>query len=83
MDDSNNSSDGDNVYKERMEPMLVLLSDSYSDDNNISVCDSRPFSYFAYIITDYYCPNQIVNNFSLRRLFYSKWCCKNNCCSST
>jgi len=46
-------SGGGDVYKERAEPMLVLLSDSYSDDDNISVCDSRPSSSSAYTITDH------------------------------
>ena len=30
-----------------------------------------------------YCPNEMVNNFVLRRIFYSKQCYKNNRCSST
>jgi len=38
---------GDDVYKEKVEPMLVSLSDSYSEDE-ISVCDSRPSFYPAY-----------------------------------
>ena len=29
-----------------------------------------------------YCPNRMVNNFGLRRLFYSKRCFKNDCYSS-
>jgi len=44
---------GGNVYKGRVEPMLVSLSDSYSDDNDISVCDNRPSLSPAYTITDY------------------------------
>ena len=44
--------DGD-VYRERAEPVLVLLSDSYSEDNKISVCDSRYSFYPAYTTTDY------------------------------
>ena len=47
------SSSGD-VYKGRAEPMLVSLSVSYSEDDSISVCDSRPSSCSAYIITDYF-----------------------------
>jgi len=35
---------GSDVYKGRAEPVLVSLSDSYSDDDNISVYDSRPSS---------------------------------------
>jgi len=32
------------VYKGKAEPMLVSLSDSYSEDNSISLGDSRPSS---------------------------------------
>jgi len=39
VDDSNNV-DSDNVYRGRVKPVLVLLSDSYSEDK-ISVGDSR------------------------------------------
>ena len=65
---------GKDVYKERAEPMLVLLSDSYSDDEAISVSDSRYSSYPAYTDTDYflstnYCPKENVNYFVLRRMF--------------
>ena len=35
------------------------------------------------LTTSNYCPNRMVNNFGLRRLFYSKRCFKNDCCSST
>ena len=56
--------------------MLVSLLDSYSEDEEISVCDSRPSSSPAYIITDYlstgYCPNGNVCYFVLRRTFYSR-----------
>ena len=41
---------GEDVYKRRAEPVLVLLSDSYSDDDTISVGDSRYSSYTAYTI---------------------------------
>ena len=44
---------GVDVYNGKTEPALVLVSDSYSEDEIISVCDSRPFSSPAYIITDY------------------------------
>ena len=49
--DNDGGGDGigsDNVYKERAKPMLVLLSNLYSNDE-ILICDSRPFSCFAYI----------------------------------
>ena len=43
------------MYKGRAEPMLVSLSDLYSDDEAISVSDSRYSSYPAYTDTDYFC----------------------------
>ena len=45
---------GKEVYNRRAEPMLVSLSDSYSDDEAISVSDSRYSSYPAYTGTDYF-----------------------------
>ena len=42
------------MYNGRAEPMLVSLSDSYSDDEAISVSDSRYSSYPAYTDTDYF-----------------------------
>jgi len=53
-DDSGGGDGGDgDVYRGRAEPMLVSLSDSYSEDDKISVCDSRYSSYPAYTTTDY------------------------------
>ena len=49
-DDDGSSEGGDDVYKERVEPMLVSLSDLYSDDDAISVGDSRYSSYPAYTV---------------------------------
>ena len=43
-----------NVYKGRAEPMLDSVSDSYSEDDSISVRDSRPSSCPAYTVTDYF-----------------------------
>jgi len=45
---------GDNVYRGSAEPVLVSLSDSYSDNDKISVSDSRYSSYPAYTDTDYF-----------------------------
>ena len=74
------------MYKGRADPVLVSLSDSYSEDKEISVCDSRLSSSPTYTITDYlstgYCPNGNVCYFVLRRMFYSKQCFKNDRCSS-
>jgi len=77
---------GSDVYNGRVEPMLVLLLDSYSEDEEISVCDSGLSSSPAYTITDYlstgYCPKEKVYDVDLRRSFYSKQCFKNICYSS-
>ena len=45
---------GEDVYNGRVEPVLVSLSDSYSEDDSISVCASKPSSCPAYTITDYF-----------------------------
>jgi len=63
------------VYNGRTEPALVSVSDSYSKDKEISVGDSGPSSSPTYTLTNYlsgYCPKENVNDFGLRRLFYSK-----------
>ena len=43
---------GDDMYNGKTEPALVSVSDSYSDDEAISVSDSRYSSYPAYTTTD-------------------------------
>ena len=67
---------GDDVYSGNTKPALVLVSDSYSEDEIISVCDSGPSSSPTYTITDYlstgYCPKKNVYDFGLRRPFYSR-----------
>ena len=50
MGDGDDCGGGGNVYNGRAESMLVLLSNSYSEDNAISVGDSRYSSYSAYTI---------------------------------
>ena len=45
---------GDDVYNGKTEPVLVSVSDSYSDNEAISVSDSRYSSYPAYTATDYF-----------------------------
>ena len=74
------------MYKERVEPVLVLLLDSYSEDKKISICDSGSFSSSTYTITDYlstsYCPKEKICDVVLRKMFYSKQFLKNDCCSS-
>ena len=53
---------GGDVYNGRAEPVLVSLSDSYSEEKEISVCNSEPSSSPAYTITNYlstgYCPKK-------------------------
>ena len=63
VDDEGGGSVGDDdVYKGKTEPALVLVSDSYSKDKIILICDSRPSSSPAYTATDYlstgYCPRE-------------------------
>jgi len=45
---------GDDMYNGKTEPALVSVSDSYSDDEAISVSDSRYSSYPAYTATNYF-----------------------------
>jgi len=45
---------GEDVYSGRAEPVLVSLSDSYSENKEISVCGSGLSSSPAYTITDYF-----------------------------
>ena len=63
------------MYNSRTKPALVSVSDSYSEDEEISVGDSGSSSSPTYTLTDYlsgYCPKGNVNDFDLRRSFYSK-----------
>ena len=53
-DDGGGGDGGENVYKGKAEPMLVSLSNSYSEDDSILIGDSRPSSCPAYILTDYF-----------------------------
>ena len=45
---------GEDVYSGNAEPVLDSVSDLYSEDEIISVYDSRPSSSPAYTITDYF-----------------------------
>ena len=58
------------MYSGRAEPVLVSLSDSYSEDEEISVCDSGPSSSPAYIITDYF--YQLATALRKGKQFWSK-----------
>jgi len=42
------------VYSSKTEPALVSALDSYSEDEAISISDSRYSSYLAYTATDYF-----------------------------
>ena len=45
---------GKDVYKGKADPMLVSLSNSYSEDDSISISNSRPSSCPAYMLTNYF-----------------------------
>ena len=45
---------GEEVYSGNTEPALVSVSDSYSEDEEISVGDSGPSSSPTYTLTDYF-----------------------------
>ena len=53
-DDDCGGEGGEDVYRGRTEPALVSVSDSYSEDEIISVRDSGPSSSPTYTITDYF-----------------------------
>ena len=60
-DEGGGGEDGDDMYKSKTEPALVSVSDSYSEDEEISVGDSGPSSSPTYMLTDYlsgYCPKK-------------------------
>jgi len=83
-DDDGGGVGGESVYSGNTEPALVSVSDSYSEDEEISIGDSGPSSSPTYMLTDYlsgYCPKGKVYDFVLRRMFYSKQGFKNSCCS--
>jgi len=66
------------MYKSKEEkPVLVSLSESHSELNTISVDASRYSFHSAShcLLTTYatnYCLSENVNNFDLKRLFYSR-----------
>ena len=53
-DDDGGGDGGEEVYSGKTEPALVLVLDSYSDDEAISVSNSWYPSYPAYTVTDYF-----------------------------
>jgi len=54
IDDGGGGVRGEDVYNGKTEPALVSVSDSYSEDEIISVRDSGPSSSPTYTITDYF-----------------------------
>ena len=54
MGDDGSGVGGEDVYNGKAEPVLVSVSDLYSDNDVISVSDSRYSSYPAYTDTDYF-----------------------------
>ena len=53
-DNDDGGGGGDDVYKGKARPILVSVSGSYSNDDAISVSDSRYSSYTVYTNTDYF-----------------------------
>ena len=54
IDDGGGGVGGEDVYNGKIEPALVSVSDSYSEDEIISVRDSGSSSSPTYTITDYF-----------------------------
>ena len=54
IDDGGGGVGGEDVYNGRTEPVLVSVSDLYSEDEIISVRDSGSSSSPTYTITDYF-----------------------------
>jgi len=86
IDNADSDVGGEDIYKERAELVLVSSSNSYSKLDLISMCVSRfSFSSALYFLLTTssidYCPKERVNDFDLRRLFYSKQDLKNVYCS--
>ena len=53
-DDDGSGNGSKDVYNGKAKPVLVSVSDSYSDDDTISVSNSRYSSYPTYTDTDYF-----------------------------
>jgi len=84
---SNNNSRREDIYEDNGEKLvLALLSDSYLELEAISVSTSGPSScptlyYLLITFTINYYLKKDVNDFDLKRLFYSKQDLKNTCYS--
>ena len=53
-DDGGGGVGGEDMYSGKTELVLVSVSDLYSENEEISVCNSGPSSSPAYTITDYF-----------------------------
>jgi len=75
-DESGGEVDSDKVYKDKAKPVLASSLDLYSELNSISVNTSSTLLICFILSTDHlttnYCSQKIVNNFVLRRMFYSR-----------
>ena len=54
VDDGGGGVGGEDMYNGKTKPALVSVSDSYLEDEIISVCDSGPSSSPTYTITGYF-----------------------------
>ena len=67
----------EDIYKNKREkPVLALLPESYSRLNAILVGARSTLLGYLILLANYlttnYCSKKVVNNFFLRRMFYSK-----------
>ena len=53
VDDGGGGVGGEDVYSGNAKPVLDSVLDLYSEDEIISICDSRPSSSPAYTVTNY------------------------------
>ena len=75
-DESGEEVGSNKVYKDKTKPVLASLLDLYSELNSISI-DASNILLVCFILstnhlTTNYCSQKIVNNFVLRRIFYSR-----------
>ena len=82
----NETGKSDDMYNGRAELMLVSLLSLHLLLESISVGVSKSSSCLALycLLTTYstnYCPSQIVYDFVLRRMFYTRQCLNNTCYS--
>jgi len=75
-DESSGEVGSNKVYKDKTKPVLASLLNLYSELNSISIDASSTLLVCFILSTDHlttnYCSQKIVNNFVLRRIFYSR-----------